>query len=108
MQKLIFPGFKTSAGEASMAGLCTVSISSVLPPKKAMTKNYFAKYVHKSLVYKNRSDMLTHVSKIFIVAGTALINPTNFLLLDTLTPQCHCFFHSGGFNALQIKQVSST
>ena len=43
----------------------------------------------------------THVSKILTVAGTALIKPTNFLLLETRTAQCHCFLHSGGFKALK-------
>ena len=38
-----------------------------------------------------------------MVAGTALMKPTNFLLLDTLTAQCHCIFHPGGFKALKIK-----
>ena len=50
---------------------------------------------------------LTYRSRILILAGTALINPTSLLLLLTLTPQCQFGFQQGGLKALKNKKTLS-
>ena len=48
----------------------------------------------------------TYCPYILMWAGIALINPTNFLLDATLTPQCQLFCHPGGLKALKIKKIN--
>ena len=61
-----------------------------------------------TIKYKINMDDLcgTYLSYIFMWAGTALINPINFLLFWTRTPQCQSLSQPGGCNALNTTAYS--